>query len=481
LADTNKLTLENDAARHNQARGQLQAFEQQPDDVKQQQYPTMMTGLQKQGLITPQEYQSWMQGQPTYPGADAMKIHINGLATGEQLNKEEMERRNATSATSRAESAATEAANNTKRTNAELPGLQAKSDIEKASADALRGMTPKDWQDSLDATVSDKTSPLYARTQSNMQLAIRRGDLKGAQAVLKDAGDQLGRVEAAVATAKNTVGTKVYLAGAEAAARGQGQADAAGLTDDDYKYSGEMYGRTGIMPSMGRDSYTRGKIEHAKNEWAKDNGFSPADLVTMQAAYAGDKESLKKFQTQRDQIVSFEQTAQKNLDLMISAGQKLVQTGSPLLNKPLSSLKRNLLGSDDQVAFDAAQLIAQNEVAKVTSGGGLGGVVSDSARHEMQQALGQAPTIGNMLAVAKILKQDMANRHQSMDATLQDIRQRIGGGGAPPPAPQASKGMTFKRTATGPNNHKIGTNDVDASGHPLPNAVWVDVVTGKNI
>src|SRR6516162_3789725 len=77
LADTNKLTLENDAARHNQARGQLQAFEQQPDDVKQQQYPTMMTGLQKQGLITPQEYQSWMQGQPTYPGADAMKIHIN--------------------------------------------------------------------------------------------------------------------------------------------------------------------------------------------------------------------------------------------------------------------------------------------------------------------------------------------------------------------------------------------------------------------
>jgi hypothetical protein len=49
------------------------------------------------------------------------------------------------------------------------------------------------------------------------------------------------------------------------------------------------------------------------------------------------------------------------------------------------------------------------------------------------------------------------------------------------PTPAQPGHMTFKRTATGPNNHKIGTNDVDASGHPLPNAVWVDVVTGKNI
>lgn len=301
---------------------------------------------------------------------------------------------------------------------------QPEFDIHSASAAALQSMTPADWDKAIADTVPDATSPLYQRTAAAVRLALGRGDVKAAQAAIKDAGDQLGRTESAVATAKATAPIKIDIAGAVAAAK----ADEAGLTDDDYKRAGEQYQRTGIMPSVGRDSVTRGKIVHAGNQWARDNGLSAQDVVIMQAAYAGDKDSLKKFQASRDQIVSFEATAQKNLQLMIDAGKKLLDSGSPLLNKPLRTISRKTLGSDDQAAFDAAMLIANNEVAKVTSGGGLGGVVSDSARHEMKEAMGTAPTIGNMIAVAKILQKDMENRHQSMDATLGDIKTRIGGG-----------------------------------------------------
>lgn len=213
------------------------------------------------------------------------------------------------------------------------------------------------------------------------------------------------------------------------------------LTDDDFKRAGTEYAITGVMPALGNGSGpVKQRLIHEKNEFARSSGLTPRDMALAGAAFKGDSKSLGAFQTQRDQIVSFEQTAQKNLDLMLDAGKKLIDTGSPLLNKPLRSINRSALGSDDQAAFDAAQLIAQNEVAKVTSGGGLGGVVSDTSQREMKKAMGDNPTIGNMIAVAKILKQDMANRHQSMDNALGAIRGRIGTFGSPPPEPGSSSG-----------------------------------------
>jgi hypothetical protein len=214
---------------------------------------------------------------------------------------------------------------------------------------------------------------------------------------------------------------------------------ASGLTEDDFRREGEEWQRTGAM-AAGRDAATRNRIMHFGNEWARANGYSPLDIVKMRAAYGGDKKSLGEFKTKRDQIVSFEGTAQKNLNLMLETGQKLLDTGSPWLNTPLRDINRNLLGSNEQAAFDAANLVANNEVAKVTSGGGLGGVVSDNARHEMDKATGKGPTIGNMLAVAKILKQDMANRHTSMDETLADIQNRVGTMPGPPPPPPGTTG-----------------------------------------
>jgi hypothetical protein len=200
---------------------------------------------------------------------------------------------------------------------------------------------------------------------------------------------------------------------------------------------------------MGRDSITRGRIAHYANQWARDNGLSAADLVTMQAAYAGDKESLKKFQAQRDQIASFEQTAQKNLDLFLGLAGKIPDTGIPWLNRPLRDLNQNLVGSENMAAVNAARQVANNEIAKVTSGGGLGGVLSDSARNEVAGYNPNNATFAQTKAVANILKQDMANRHQSMDATLSDIKSRIGGVPSVAPGLNPTGGQNFKLTDTG--------------------------------
>ncbi len=167
---------------------------------------------------------------------------------------------------------------------------------------------------------------------------------------------------------------------------------------------------------------------HAGNEWARGEGLSPADVVAMQAAYAGDKESLKKFQTSRDQIVSFEGAAKKNIDLFLGQATQLVDKGVPWINTPLRLLDEKLVGADYMPAVRAAQRVMNNEVAKVTGGGGLSGVLSDSARHEIDDLNGKDITFAAAVKLANVMKQDMANRHDSMDATLSDIKSRIGGG-----------------------------------------------------
>jgi hypothetical protein len=342
--------------------------------------------------------------------------------------------------------------------------------IKQAEANAIKAYAsgnPKDLEAQVDAIIPP-SSPMNASTKVLVRGAMARGDFKQIPIILKDAYDQQGRTQTALETAKATAPIKIEVGAATAGARAGAVADAAGLTEDDYSRAGEQYVRTGIMPAVGRDSVSRGRIVKAGNQWARDNGLSTSDVITMQAAYAGDRDSLKKFQSQRDQIVSFEQTAQKNLDLFLSLAAKIPDTGIPWLNKPLRELNQGLIGSENMAAVNAARQIANNEIAKVTSGGGLSGVLSDSARHEVERYNPANATFAQTKAVARILKADMANRHASMDATLSDIKARIGGAGAPA-ATGAPPAATAAPAAKGP----AGTVPVRVNAQGTIRTVWL--------
>jgi hypothetical protein len=244
-----------------------------------------------------------------------------------------------------------------------------------------------------------------------------------------------------------------------------------GVTDDDFQRAGEQYARTGAMPSLGQGSaQARMRIMHEANQFARARGLNPGDMVAMQAAYSGDKKSLEKFQAQRDQVASFESTAGKNIDLFLNLAKQIPDTGSPWINTPLRLLDQKLAGAPNMAAVNAARAVATNEIAKVTSGGSMSGVLSDAARQEVKEYSPQNATFAQTLAIVKVLKQDMANRHASMNDTLSDIKGRIGGG----QAQQGTAGSaTYQHTATGANGHKIGTNDGGKT--------WFDVQTGGKL
>jgi hypothetical protein len=343
-----------------------------------------------------------------------------------------------------------------RKTGLEADELQRQLDMKK-------GSKPSDYLDLVDQVVPlgvKGNASLNLRTKAVVAAALHRGDMKGAEEAIKEAGAEMGRVEVATnpLVAQNKVNISLQTQDAKTAAMG--------LTEDDYRREGEKYAITGVMPPMGMGSNGRGKIMHYAQEFSRQSGLSPRDLAVAQASFSGDKASLGKFQAQRDQIVSFEQTAQKNLDQFIGLAGKIVDTGSPWLNLPMRSLSEKLVGSTAMAAVNAARTVANNEIAKVTSGGGLGGVLSDSARHEVEAYNPKDATLAQTLAVAKVLKTDMANRHQSMDATLGEIRGRIGTSGQTAPAaaaaaPQAGT-IRVKRKSDGVAG-SIDAKDFDAA------------------
>jgi hypothetical protein len=278
-----------------------------------------------------------------------------------------------------------------------------------------------------------------------------------------DPGVIQARVGQAKAIAEARSPIQIYTAGAEQAAKNQQYA----LSPDALQMAAESYRKTGVLPSIGRNPQAQAQIINAAG------AMGPLDLATEKAAYAANKASLGSLVKSRDAVTAFENTAGKNLDLFLKTAGKIVDSGVPWINAPLRTLSSAGLGSADQAAYNVARQVAVNEIAKVTGSPSMTGALSDSARHEVEAFNPQNATLAQTYRVAQILKQDMANRSQSYNDQIADISRRIGQGGTSK-APQSGTGAkTYQKTATGPNGHKIGTNDEGKT--------WFDVQTGQAI
>ena len=255
-----------------------------------------------------------------------------------------------------------------------------------------------------------------------------------------------------------------------AAATGAGKpaADVAkqfGMSPEAFDQAAEKYYQTGAMPQMGRGPAGMALQRAVMNRTAELH--TGASLAEGSAEYAANKASLVKLQSNLDAVSAFEKTANKNLDLFTSLAQKAVNTGIPLLNAPLRTGAKLLAGSEDQLALDAARQVAVNEIAKVTSSPGLTGQLSDTARKEIAEFIPESATYGQALRVAQVLKQDMANRHQSYQEQIGDIQKRIGGQGGG----GSAKILTSAQIAQAAKDHNVSveeaTKQAKASGYEV--------------
>lgn len=248
-------------------------------------------------------------------------------------------------------------------------------------------------------------------------------------------------------------------------------AKAGGMTEDDFRREGQQLALTGDSPSFGMGGKDmKAKIIHYKNEFARESGLSPRDMAIAKAAFKGDQGAMASLQKQASAVEAFETTASKNLDMFTQLAAKLPDTGIPWLNRPIRDLNEKLVGADYMPAVNAARQVANNEIAKVTSGGGLNSVLSDTARKEFQGVNPPDLTMAQVLHLVPVLKQDMENRKAGFSTALDTIRGRMAGGGQVPPAPQQSPSAPITQAP----GKTIDVTDPKGGVHHFPDQAAAD-------
>lgn len=196
------------------------------------------------------------------------------------------------------------------------------------------------------------------------------------------------------------------------------------LTDAGLDAAALNFAKTGQMPNLGMGSADlKAKIINRSAEL-----MPKLDIAGNKADFKANQDSLVQATKLKDALASFENTAVKNMQILETSAKKVVDSGSPFLNKPLRSIDEKALGSTELPIYRAARQIVVNEVAKLTSNPNLTGQLSDSARHEIESLMPPDMTLAQLLALLPVLKQDMANRTSSIDQQIQAIRGRISGG-----------------------------------------------------
>jgi hypothetical protein len=191
-----------------------------------------------------------------------------------------------------------------------------------------------------------------------------------------------------------------------------------------------MYSVTGKLPGLGiggQAGEDKKKIMNAQAEL-----FPGVNIATNSATFGADSKSLAKMQSMYDNATAFEQTALKNVGVLEKTFVNLKDSGSPLLNRPLRSFGKDVLGDSGMAEFDAALETVQPEFARILSSPTMAGQLTDQARKEMQLVMDRNATIPQIMRSLKVLRTDAHNRREAYSAGLDTIRERISGHGQTP-------------------------------------------------
>lgn len=422
LATLDKDQLANMAAHHDAALGVLDTAKNVPDDQLSQHIATSAQSLQASGHLSPQEAQNVIQHSQSMP-PDQFRPWLDVYEKGLKGEKEQIAQAN------------TERETKVKEQNAA-------SEAQKANAG--------DWKEGGGGTLVNvnKSSPDFGRIVhgagplDQQELTAYLSNPKLDAGVTKDA--------ATFASWKAKQNPSALVLGNQLGKAGEGSA---------IDQAAERYASTGVLPSgFARSPGTLTAIMSRAAELHPEG-----DIAGNSAVFAANKTALSALQKSFSNVSAFENTAGKNLDVFLKQAGKVIDSGSPWINKPLRSLDAKALGDTDQAAFNTARTTALTEIAKVLNSPTGAGVLSDSARHEVEGLIGPDATLKQIVAAANILKQDMANRHQSYADEIGNLQKAVGQKGAAAGGGQQSAGHKVGDIVV-QGGRKFKATAVDANG-----------------
>jgi hypothetical protein len=202
-----------------------------------------------------------------------------------------------------------------------------------------------------------------------------------------------------------------------------------GMTPQAFDQTAEKYFQTGQLPPIGRSPNAIAMNRDLMNRAAE---LHPnASLAENSAEFKANSDSLKKLQASLDTVNAFENTANKNIDMLKGLAQKVPDFGTRLANVPIRMITGNTIGTENMAAFKTALAPVQSEAAKILNSANLQGQLSDSSRHELQDLVDGNLPYPSLVSSLNVLQQDFRNRHDSTQQQIDDIKTRMKGTGQP--------------------------------------------------
>jgi hypothetical protein len=185
----------------------------------------------------------------------------------------------------------------------------------------------------------------------------------------------------------------------------------------------KLYNKTGTIPAgMGTAAISLKKAFYAAI------GGSPGlvdEATTNKAALAASTKALTTQQNQYNATQTSVNTLKSSMARIETYMKPLVDTGSPLLNKPLRSAS-NALGSQTYSAFENEINTIATEYGKIITGASasISGVSVQSVE-DIKVALNDKVTVGQLETVLDAMKQDINARLVSQKGTIDQITSDI--------------------------------------------------------
>lgn len=185
------------------------------------------------------------------------------------------------------------------------------------------------------------------------------------------------------------------------------------------------YKKTGTVPSFGFGA-TGTPMRNAF--WAAVGGVSGTiDQAVLSKAALG--ASTKALTTQENQLAGAQteiDQLKNSLDIASGFEGKLDNTGSPIVQKYLNSVKTGVFGSPEVSAINTAVSAAAAAYARILSGASASiAGTSVSSMEEVKGLLNSAMSKGQFDAVMSVMKQDANARITAQQKTIDSIKQDI--------------------------------------------------------
>jgi hypothetical protein len=154
-------------------------------------------------------------------------------------------------------------------------------------------------------------------------------------------------------------------------------------------------------------------------------------------------------------------------DELVARSKDALQTGSPILNKPIRSIELAAVGDPNLRKFMVALNAFQRQYGILTAGSPQSiAQLPVAVREDVEKILSPNATLGEVIAMVDQVKREGKREAQGFDKSVKDTLSDMSGRfkGGQQNVQQEQQG-TPTRTATGPNGQKLG----------LVNGKWVPI------